>query len=131
MAIPGRAATRSQVHMHDIQALQRYSGINHPILSAEKKVIIEEKLKLDEKVRGELGNRLKDENYFAKYHRNPFSFTQNVAPSPYDLLEEEQRRKRRGKNMQDRHFVQTTKENIVEAVSQLKNNDFFREVSPL
>lgn len=33
--------------------------------------------------------------------------------------------------MQVRHFNQTTKENIVEAVSELKKNDFFREVSPL
>lgn len=46
--------------LHDIQAVPRFNGINHPILSAERKVVIEEKLKLDEKVRGELSNRLKD-----------------------------------------------------------------------
>jgi hypothetical protein len=84
---PGKASSRDQVHMHEIAAVDRYYGINHPILSRSKKRLIEEKLKLDEQVRVELKNRARDDNLIAKFHHNPFSVMKdNRFPSPNEVL---------------------------------------------
>lgn len=71
-------------------------------------------------MRVELDDRMKNDNLFAKFHRNPFSMNENYAPSAYQLLEEEQRKKRRmnmGKGVNDRHFMQETKDTIVRATN--------------
>jgi hypothetical protein len=77
-------------------------------------------------VRVELDNRMKDDNLFANFHRNPFSMTEKYVPSAYQLLEEEQRKKRRAKGGNERQFMQTTKDTLVRATNELKNNDFIR-----
>lgn len=123
---PSKSSARISTRMHDIQAIPRYYGIDHPILSATKKKLIEEKLALDEKARVELDSRMKDDNLFAKFHRNPFSIRENHAPSAYQLLEEEQRKKRRTNGGNDRQFMQVTKDTIIQAANELKENDFIR-----
>jgi hypothetical protein len=128
---PSRSPTKVSARMYDIKAVPRYYGIDRPILSATKKRLIEEKLALDEKARVELDSRLKEDNLFAKFHRNPFSMKEYYAPSAYQLLEEEQKKKRRGKGGNDRHYMQTTKDTIIRATNELKENDFIRGQSTL
>ena len=55
----------------------------------EKKLMIEEKLKLDYEVRREIKNRTREDNLFVKYLDNPFSKENlNRVASPFEKFEE-------------------------------------------
>lgn len=59
--------------MYNLKDFEHFYGVNRPILSKEKKLMIEEKLKLDHEVRTEMDNRNREDNLFVKFLDNPFS----------------------------------------------------------
>lgn len=86
---PRLSASKSTVHMYGFKDFEHFYGVNRPILSKEKKLMIEEKLKLDYEVRREIKNRTREDNLFVKYLDNPFSKENlNRVASPFEKFEE-------------------------------------------
>lgn len=68
----------------------------------------------------------------AKYLHNPFSVMKDARiPSPNEVLQEEQRRKQRAKANNQRHFLASTKSNIIQAVNELTHTNFERDPSAI
>lgn len=72
---------------------------------------------------------MRNDNLFAKFYNNPFSITHNAPISSMNALEEEQRKKRRAKITNERQFLHQPKSNIIQAVNELTQTDFFRPPS--
>jgi hypothetical protein len=82
------AASKSSVHMYSLKDFDNFYEVRSPILSREKKLMIEEKLQLDYEVRREIENRNRENNLFVKFMDNPFSKDNiNRLVSPFEKFE--------------------------------------------